>query len=114
MTRVTKTDMILECLRQNPEMSNQELAEAVDMDVRCIRSTLTKLRQKNFIVQTGQGEKRHISVMVESTAGAVPADYKKEMLKSMCDCYYEDFLAAELYTERVEIGKMICRILEKI
>nr|DAL69724.1 MAG TPA: hypothetical protein [Caudoviricetes sp.] len=40
--------------------------------------------------------------------------FKRGVYEMMVDRYLEDFMAAELFQERVEIGKMVVRILEKL
>lgn len=110
--RSTKVSGILEMLRENPKASNEEIGEYISASDSVVRTMLSRLKRKGLVEDIGANGIREFRVMQTQTEERY--DYKKEMLTNMCDAYYEDFINAELYSERVEIGKMICRILEKL
>lgn len=106
------TEGIMQCLRENPGASIEELAEYTGAKEKTIKDLLLRYRKNGDIENVGtDGE---ICYIVHREPKEVKTNYKKAMLTQMCDAYFDDFLRAEMYSERVEIGKMICRILEKL
>ena len=103
---------MMDYLREHPEASNKEIAEVFGADDTTVRTLICRHKGKGELEDTGENGVRHLIVHKEPEKQKY--DYKKSMLMDMCDTYYLDFQKAELYSERVEIGKMICRILEKI
>lgn len=98
-------------LRDNPEASDDEIEHAIGIDPDIRRAYLSRLNRQHriFITYDDAGKRK---ILVPADAGQ--DSFKKEALQMMVDKYLEDFEVAQLYTERVEIGKMILRILEKI
>lgn len=113
MATMTKQDKLLTYLTEHPDAANSELSAALETDDTCIRTMLHRAKNRGWIEVANDGDegKRRIIVLREPKK---TYDYKKAILQDMCEAYYDDFMKAELYSERVEIGKMICRILEKI
>ena len=104
---------MMEYFQDHPEATNGEVAAALDGDADMVRHLLSKYKARGEfeVTQTPEG-KRRVTVLRDLSKKTY--DFKKCMLMDMCETYYADFLKAELYSERVEIGKIICRILEKI
>lgn len=114
---MTKCEEIRNLLRQYPDMTNQELAEQTDCEVKFVRDMLYRMVKRGDIeiheTKNADGTKsRSIDVLIEPKTAKM--DYKKKIMLQMCDAYVDDFFAAELFTERVEIGKVILRILERM
>lgn len=106
------TDQILAYLRDHPTATNDEIAGAMKTGNADVRTTISRFKRRGWI-EVAQGEDGKRTIVVVRNPDNV-YDFKKSMLQEMCDTYFDDFLKAELYTERVEIGKMICRILDKL
>lgn len=103
---------LTEYLREHPGATNQQLAEDLNEPEGNVRAQLCKLKKRGVIMEETDEAGRKFTVLKETPKRTY--DFKRSMLMDMCEAYYEDFMDAELFTERVEIGKMICRILEKI
>lgn len=104
---------MMEYFTDHPGATNGEVAEALDCDSDAVRHLLSRYKARGEIETTTLPDgKRVVKVLRDISKKSY--DFKKCMLMDMCETYYNDFLKAELYSERVEIGKMICRILEKI
>lgn len=116
----TLTARFWEYISEHPEADGQEIAAALDADYGIIRAYICKYRKAGSLVDVEENGVHRWEINPEKMArprerkNPPVEDFKREMLRNMCEVYYEDFQAAELYTERVEIGKMICRILEKL
>lgn len=103
---------LIEFLRNNPEATNSQIVDHFGTSDSIARTVIYKLKRKGVLELDTSKSVRHFKVLAMEEENGI--DYKRRILRDMCDTYYDDFLSAELYSERVEIGKMICRILEKI
>lgn len=103
---------LVEYIREHPRATNGEIAEAFQVPDLNVRSAISKLKKKGVLEDASDEEGRKLKVLKDPSKQSY--DFKKSMMMDMCEAYYEDFMNAELFSERVEIGKMICRILEKI
>lgn len=114
---MTKCEEIRSILRTNPTATNEQMAEVIGCEVKFVRDMIARMVKRGDIsiesAESQTGEKmRSIKVLIEPKAQRM--DYKKEIMTQMCDVYVEDFFAAELFSERAEIGKLILRILERL
>lgn len=114
---MTKCEEIRNLLRQYPDMTNQELADQTGCEVKFVRDMLYRMAKRGDVeiseTKNEDGTKnRSIQVLIEPKTAKM--DYKKKIMMEMCEVYVDDFFAAELFTERVEIGKVILRILERM
>lgn len=114
---MTKCEEIRSLLRQYPDMTDQELTEQVGCDIKFVRDMLYRMAKRGDIeitkTKNEDGTKsRSIQVLIEPKTAKM--DYKKKIMMEMCEVYVDDFFNAELFTERVEIGKVILRILERM
>lgn len=114
---MTKCEEIRNLLRQYPDMTNQELADQTGCEVKFVRDMLGRMAKRGDVeiseTKNEDGTKnRSIQVLIEPKTAKM--DYKKKIMMEMCEVYVDDFFAAELFTERVEIGKVILRILERM
>lgn len=102
-----------ELLRAYPDKTNAELAELSNglMDHRMVGVYLKRLEKRGSIEVHFEEGKRIIDVIDKPY---VESNFKKETYEMMVDKYIEDFEDAETFQDRVEIGKMIIRILEKL
>lgn len=102
---------VSEIVLAKPDVSAKEIATELNIEEGYARKIIWRMINRGWMERGTDNGKSVLKVI------RIPEkvyDFKKEMLKDMCDAYYEDFMKAELYTERVEIGKMICRILDKL
>lgn len=104
----TLYNKVYQYVKENPTSDNKEIALNLNTNTQTISVYLTRLEQRGKISILNIEGKRFISTFKEH------GDYKKEILETMLDNYIEDFEEANSYTERLEIGKMILRLWEKI
>ena len=109
---MTKVNEILAYLRENPRATNKEIAEELKMDSDNVKATIWKLKDKGYIEVLGQGVTRTITVLKEMPASK--HSYKKEIIETMIGKYMEDFEDCGTLNDRIEVGKVILRLLEKL
>lgn len=97
-------------LREHPFATDQEIEDGIGIDPDIRRVYMSRLNRQQKIYIDTQDDKRRILVL-ETPEGD---SFKRDTLQMMVDRYLEDFEVAQLYIERVEIGKLILRILEKL
>lgn len=109
---MTKVNEILAYLRENPKAMNKEISDDLKMDSDNVKATIWKLKNSGAIEIQGQGVTRTITVLKELPVSK--HSYKKEIIETMIDKYMEDFESCELLNERIEVGKVILKLLEKL
>lgn len=107
---MTKMQVLLAYLHENPKATNKEICEALDMAEGTVRTYIYRAERQGRITSETTEDGREIVVKLEE---ARPG-FKQETLMMMAEAYLDDFAAAVSYSERLEIGKMILRILEKL
>ena len=105
-------EKVLEFLRNNPTATNPEIAKAVRIDADIVKAYISKLKLRGNIEVQGQGLTRTITVLKELPVSK--HSYKKGIVETMIDKYMEDFESCELLNDRIEVGKVILRLLEKL
>lgn len=93
---------------ENPTATNTEAASDLDTSEGVIKTYIGRLKRRGKIIAQEKDGKRYISVI------EVQKDFKREVYEMMVEKYLEDFESAEFYTERIEIGKLILRLMEKL
>lgn len=107
--RETLISKVIDYLAENPTATNAEIASDLGAGENVIKTYIGRLnRQSKITTGIGPDGKRHIRVL------EVPKDFKREVYEMMVEKYLEDFDNAEFYTERIEIGKLILRLMEKL
>ena len=76
------------------------------------RQMSAQLKARGYIEVQGQGVTRIITVLKEPPVSK--HSYKKEIIETMIDKYMEDFKDSETLNDRIEVGKVILRLLEKL
>lgn len=112
MKKQTKISRLTEFLQDNPTLSNEEISKELGLDLKVVSVYLLRLRKRGVIEEVFKDGQRYL--IVNQVMGENAVDFKRDAMEMMVTSYLEDFESAELYTERVEIGKMILRILEKL
>ncbi len=102
---------IIEAIRNNPKATNKELSEMTGIGESSIRPCLHRMKSRGLIEDVGVNQ-REFAILRE--LDDTRSTYKRDIFEMMVDKYLEDFEAAEMFGERVEIGKMIIRLLEKL
>lgn len=104
----TLINKVLKYVSKNPAASSADIAEALGTSKKVVDIYLTRLeKQERLMISTLEGA-RNIEVL------EAPKEFKRAVYEMMVEKYLEDFEAAELYVERLEIGKLILRLLERM
>ncbi len=105
---MTLKEKMFEYLRENPKASYKELEENAGISYDVAKTYMCRAKQKGELKELQDG-----SVEVVKEPPVEKSSYKKEIITEMIDIYMEDFRAASP-TERVDIGKRITMLLEKL
>lgn len=109
---MTKINKILEYLRDNPRATNKEISEELKMDSDIVKSVISKLKIRGDIEVQGQGVTRTITVLKEPPVSK--NEYKKDILRELLEIYLEEMREAGTVQEKIELGKLILKITEKL
>lgn len=104
----TLISKVVDYLAENPTATNSEIATDLGASEGVIKTYIGRLNRQSKINTLEKDGKRFIQVL------EVPKDFKREVYEMMVEKYLEDFENAEFYTERIEIGKLILRLMEKL
>lgn len=104
----TKFNTVFELLQENPTMDRAELAEKAGVSRDTVDMYFKRFKDRGMIKVSNNGQITFFETTDQSK------DFKRDVYEMMVDKYLEDFEKAEFYTERVEVGKLILRILEKM
>ena len=114
---MTEINAVLEYLRDNPKAMNKEIADNLKIDYDNVKSYINRLKTGGYIEVQGQGITRTVTVLKEMPVREKPTSknsYKKEIIETMIDKYMEDFKDSGTLNDRIEVGKVILRLLEKL
>lgn len=109
---MTLLDKLVEYVDNNPFADDDELANALNSTKKVVRIYLKRLENREVLKIDKADGKRVIKVL--ELPEIKPQEFKRSVFEMMADRYLQDFKEAELFQDRVEIGKMIVRILEKL
>ncbi|MDO5027560.1 MAG: winged helix-turn-helix domain-containing protein [Tissierellia bacterium] len=104
----TLINRVFEFISENPKATNEEIAAALNTSSKVVSTYIRRLENKSriFLIESKDG--REIKTL------EIPKDFKRSAYEMMVEKYLEDFESAEFYTERIEIGKLILRLLERL
>ncbi len=105
---MTKVKQVLEYIRQNPIATNKEIANNLKIEEGTVKVSIHRLKKSGCIKKDEYGE--YLILKEVDQLGAS----KREIYTTMIDVYLEDFIDTNSYNQRVEIGKMILKILEML
>lgn len=107
---MTKYDKVLEMIKEDGTLTNQEYSKKSNIRDKTIAIYISRMEKRGTIRIVEENGKR-IIIPAEIN---YPDNFKGETLELMVEKFIEDFENALTYDERLEIGKMILRILERI
>lgn len=96
-----------ELFLSNPDLDRWELAERVGVSRDTVDVYMKRYRDRGMIEEKDDGE---VIFHVKEDSNS----FKRDVYEMMVDEYIRDFKKAEFYTERVEIGKIILRLMERL
>ena len=114
---MTEINAVLEYLQDNPKAMNKEIADNLKIDYDNVKANISKLKARGYIEVQGQEITRTVTVLKEMPIREKPTSkhsYKKEIIETMIDKYMEDFEDCGTLNDRIEVGKVILRLLEKL
>ncbi len=104
---MTIKEKLFEYLRENPNADYRALERNTDIPYGIAKTYICRAKQKGELKKTENGWEVIKEAPVEKSS------YKKEVITEMIDIFMQDFREASP-TERVDIGKRITMLLEKL
>lgn len=104
---MTLKEKLLEYLRENPNADYKDIATNTDIPYGIAKTYICRAKQKGELKKGENGWEVIKEPPVEKFS------YKKEVITEMIDIFMEDFRQASPL-ERVDIGKRITMLLEKL
>ena len=105
---MTKIEELLEYLRCNTYATNKEIAEDLKMGEGVVKTYLNRLKNKGYLEKIGTEYK----VLKEMPVSK--SNYKQEIIKEMLESYMDDFRELKVINEKVRIGELIIRLVDKL
>ena len=105
---MTLKEKMFEYLRENPKASYKELEENAGIPYDVAKTYMCRAKQKGEIKELEDG-----GYEVIKEPPVEKSSYKKEVITEMIDIFMEDFRTVSP-NERVDIGKRITMLLEKL
>lgn len=107
MEKISKIKLMLEYLRDNPKATDEEIIKAIEISPETIRGYKYRLKKRGLLEVNSD---KSYKVLKESSN----TSYKRELYLEMVEIFMEDFNGTIEIKERIQIGKMILEILNKI
>lgn len=104
---MTLKEKLFEYLRENPKADYKDIQNNTEIPYGIARTYICRAQQKGELKKTENGWEVIKEPPVEKSS------YKKEVITEMIDIFMQDFREASP-TERVDIGKRITMLLEKL
>lgn len=106
----TKIGMLYGLYTQNPELSNTEAAEMLNVSGTMVRTMKLRLKQNGYIQVEDSGK---VWPYHENGASSNSV-YKAQVYLEMVDSYMADFRQQTTFNDRLAVGREIRLILEKL
>ena len=90
---MTKIEEVLEYVRSNTFATNKEISEDLNISEGVVRTYLNRLKNKGYLEKMGK-------------------EYK--VLKEMLEVYLDDFREIKVINEKIRIGELIIRLVDKL
>lgn len=105
---MTKIEEVLEYVRSNTFATNKEISEDLKINDGVVRVYLNRLKDKGYLEKIG-AEYKVLKEMPVSKS-----NYKQEIIKEMLESYMDDFRELKVINEKVRIGELIIRLVDKL
>lgn len=109
----TKIGMLYGLYTQNPELSNTEAAEMLNVSGTMVRTMKLRLKQNGYIQVEDSGKVSIIRPYHENGASSNSV-YKAQVYLEMVDSYMADFRQQTTFNDRLAVGRETRLILEKL
>ena len=115
---MTKIEEVLEYLRCNTYATNKEISDDLNISEGVVRtSKITSSAtptDANDLVNKGYLEKIGTESKVLKEMPVNKSNYKQEIIKEMLEVYMDDFRELKVINEKVRIGELIIRLVDKL
>lgn len=105
---MTKIEEVLEYLRCNTYATNKEISDDLNLSEGVVRTYLNRLKNKGYLEKTGT-EYRVLKEMPVNKSS-----YKQEIIKEMLEVYMDDFRELKVMNEKIRVGELIIRLVDKL
>ena len=105
---MTKIEEVLEYLRCNTYATNKEIAEDLKMGEGVVKTYLNRLKNKGYLEKIGKEYKVLKEMPVNKSC------YKQEIIKEMLEVYMDDFREIKVINEKIRVGELIIRLVDKL
>lgn len=103
---LSKVDLLLMYLVENPCASNQQIASSMGMGESYVRTTISRQKQRGWLLISGHGENRRIEVLKHITADE-NKDQQKRIAEEVLDVQLKFFREAATFKKRLRVGNEI-------
>ena len=90
---MSKIEEVLEYIRSNTHATNKEISEDLNISEGVVRTYLNRLKNKGYLEKIG-------------------TEYK--VLKEMLEVYMDDFREIKVINEKIRVGELIIRLVDKL
>ena len=97
---MTKIEEVLEYVRSNTHATNKEIS--------VVRVYINRLKDKGYIEKVGSEYKVLKEMPVNKSC------YKQEIIKEMLEVYMDDFREIKVINEKIRVGELIIRLVDKL
>lgn len=105
---MTKLEEVLEYVRSNTFATNKEISDDLNISEGVVRTYLNRLKNKGYL------EKIDTEYKVLKEMPVNKSNYKQEIIKEMLEVYMDDFRELKVINEKVRIGELIIRLVDKL
>lgn len=105
---MTKIEEVLEYVRSNTFATNKEISDDLNMSEGVVKTYLNRLKNKGYLEKIGPEYK----VLKEMPANK--SSYKQEIIKEMLESYMDDFREIKVINEKIRVGELIIRLVDKL
>ena len=105
---MTKLEEVLEYVRSNTFATNKEISDDLNISEGVVRTYLNRLKNKGYL------EKIDTEYKVLKEMPVNKSNYKQEIIKEMLEVYIDDFRELKVINEKVRIGELIIRLVDKL
>ena len=105
---MTKLEEVLEYVRSNTFATNKEISDDLNISEGVVRTYLNRLKNKGYLEKIGKEYKVLKEMPINKSS------FKQEIIKEMLESYMDDFRELKVINEKVRIGELIIRLVDKL
>ena len=105
---MTKLEEVLEYVRSNASATNKEISDDLNINDGVVRTYLNRLKNKGYLEKIGTEYKVLKDLPVNKSS------YKQEIIKEMLEVYMDDFREIKVINEKIRVGELIIRLVDKL